>query len=517
MLDKTRRSLKILKVSIKYNIFSLFYTDIERYYIAHRKCSCEMGMKYRNNAIKLRRAFEELGPTFIKLGQTLSNRPDLLPRDYIMELEKLHDEVEPLPFDRMRESFEAECTCDTGSEGHAPLCYRCNDILEIFDEFDTKPIASASIGQVYKAVLNGNEVAVKIARPGVIDLINLDLTILKDVKWILSGILGFKRDFDIDGFLNEFKDMLTRELDYKGEALNIERFRENFKDVEGVKIPQVYWDYTRDSMLVMEFIHGTQIQDLRNIDKAKSAELIRLISEAYQKQIYIDGFFHADPHGGNIIALNGGGIALLDFGAVGVIGQDLQWNMFNMFYAIYEKDVDMATEYFLKIASLKEREIDMSAFEEDMDALIYKQHFSMAGEKHSDDYARLAVKYNMSLPAIFAKLARALFLVEDVCLELNPTFNIMDEAEELVKDATRARFSPKMAARNLRKDVVNYYMMFRDLPDRVDYTFDAVENLLESIDKRTVLKQKRYNNLKKAGYVIMGAAIGAFIILRLYV
>jgi len=483
--------------------------DIKRDHISDKKCSCEIDQKYRNNAVRLRKAFEELGPTFIKLGQTLSNRPDLLPRPYIMELDKLHDDVRSLSFDEMRVSFEGDCICDAAHEKHNPFCYHCHDILELYDEFDTEPIASASIGQVYRAVINGREVAVKIARPDVINTINLDLMVLNDVKRILLGILGFSKDFDIDGFLEDFKNMLTKELDYKAEALNIERFSENFKDNKDVKIPEVFWDYTRDSVLVMEFIHGTPIQDLKDIDNNKRKRLVKLIADSYLKQIYLDGFFHADPHGGNIIALDDVSIALLDFGAVGVLDKQLQWNMFNLLYAVYKRDVDMTAEYLLKIGSLKTRDMDMSAFKEDIDALISKQHFSKAGEKQSDNYLMLAVKYNISLPKIFSRLERALFLIEDVCLKLDSEFNIMDEAEGVVGKSLRATFSPELIVKNFQKDAVNYYLMFRELPAKVDYTFDGVRNLLESMELKTAARQKRYSGLKKT--VVVVAAVIVFL------
>ncbi|MBE0524122.1 MAG: AarF/ABC1/UbiB kinase family protein [Methanosarcinales archaeon] len=501
MFDKMGRYLRIARVFLKYNLFSLFYVDIKRDYISDKRCSCEIDQKYLNNAAKLRRAFEELGPTFIKLGQTLSNRPDLLPRPYIMELDKLHEDVESLPFEKMRRSFENDCICDTVPEEHSPYCYHCNDILDIFDEFDTTPMASASIGQVYRAILNDREVAVKISRPDVIDTINLDMMILKDVNRILLGILGFSKDFDFDGFLEDFRNMLSRELDYKAEALNIERFSENFKDNNDVKIPEVFWDYTRDTVLVMEFIHGTPIQDLQDIETTKKKHLVMLISDSYLKQIYLDGFFHADPHGGNILALENDSIALLDFGAVGVLDKELQWNMFNLLYAVYKRDVDMTAEYLLKIGSLKTRDMDMSTFKEDIDALISKQHFNKAGEKQSDNYMMLAMKYNISMPNIFSRLERALFLIEDVCLKLDPEFNIMDEAEGLVGKSLRAKFSPEMIVKNFQKDAVNYYLMFRELPAKVDYTFDAVKNVVESMEMRTLARQRRYSGLKNGAFI----------------
>ncbi|MCL7475088.1 MAG: AarF/UbiB family protein [Methanosarcinales archaeon] len=512
MLEKSGRYFRIMVVFIKYNLFSLLYTDIKKDYISDKKCGCQIDQKYRNNAVKLKKAFEELGPTFIKLGQTLSNRPDLLPRPYILELDKLHDDVEVLPFESMRRSFEGSCICDTVPEEHSPFCYHCNDILDLYDEFDTDPIASASIGQVYRAVLKGREVAVKIARPDVIDTINLDLMILKDLKRVLFGMLGFGKDFDVDGFLDDFKDMLTRELDYKSEALNIERFRENFKGNENVKIPDVFWDYTRDTVLVMEFIHGTQIQDLRDIDGDTRNRLVTLISESYLKQIYLDGFFHADPHGGNIIALENDSIALLDFGAVGVLDSELQWNLFNLFYGVYKRDVDIAADYFFRIGFVKDRSIDMHAFKEDMDMLISRQHFSKAGEKQSDNYVMLAVKYNISMPRIFSRLERALFLVEDVCMKLDPAFNIMDEAEALVGKSMRARFSPEMVAKNIQKDATNYYMMFRSLPERVEQTFNSLDSLILSMERNTASRQQRYRILKK-GMFMLSIAVLAFAII----
>ncbi|MCL7415390.1 MAG: AarF/UbiB family protein [ANME-2 cluster archaeon] len=506
MFEKSGRYFRIIIVFIKYNLFSLLYTDIKQDYVSDKKCSCQIDQKYRNNAVKLRKAFEELGPTFIKLGQTLSNRPDLLPRAYIMELDRLHDDVEVLPFESMRKSFEADCICDTVPEEHSPFCYHCNDILDLYNEFDTKPIASASIGQVYRAVIDGREVAVKIARPDVIDTINLDLMIMKDLKRLLFGVFGFGKDFDVDGFLDDFKDMLTRELDYKSEALNIERFKENFKDNEDVKIPDVFWDYTRETVLVMEFIHGNQIQDLHDIDRDKSTKLVKLISDSYLKQIYLDGFFHADPHGGNIIALEDGSIALLDFGAVGVLDSELQWNLFNLFYGVFKRDVDIATDYFFRIGSVKDRNIDVHAFKEDMDMVISRQHFSKAGEKQSDNYVMLAVKYNISMPRIFSRLERALFLVEDVCMKLDPAFNIMDEAEALVGKSMRARFSPDMVARTIQKDAANYYLMFRSLPARVDHAFDSLDYVMKSIERNTAARQKRQSILKK-GLFVLGFAI----------
>jgi len=263
MFAKLIRYLQILWVFIKYNLFSLLYTDIAKDYISDNNCSCAIDLSYRSNAIRLRKAFEELGPTFIKLGQTMSKRPDIVPAAYAMELENLQENVTALPFDKMRPSFEANCICESSGAEHHALCYHCHSVHDVFDEFDEIPLASASIAQVYRAKIGNEDVVLKVARPNVLNTINLDLQILFDLKYIFMKILGFGRDMNVDEFLEEFRRMLMRELDYRSEALNMERFRENFKESkdesESVTIPKVYWNYCRDNIIVMEYIQGTPV------------------------------------------------------------------------------------------------------------------------------------------------------------------------------------------------------------------------------------------------------------------
>lgn len=197
LIKKYRRYLQILYVFLKYGLFTIFYEELQaRKHVSDEKCTCVIDQKRMQRARKLRLAFEELGPTFIKLGQMLSQRPDLVPHAYIVELEKLQDTVAPLSFDEMRRSFESECIC-TGL-GHNPYCYHCRDILSIYEEFDLNPIASASLAQVYRAKIDGEKVAIKVLRPNVIDLINLDLMIIYDLRRLLTKLFGFSRDFNFD-------------------------------------------------------------------------------------------------------------------------------------------------------------------------------------------------------------------------------------------------------------------------------------------------------------------------------
>ncbi|MBW6469827.1 MAG: AarF/ABC1/UbiB kinase family protein [Methanosarcinaceae archaeon] len=475
MFRKIRRYLTITRVFFKYNLFSLLYQDLGKINRPAEACSTAFDKKKSTNAKRLRLAFEELGPTYIKLGQTLNKRPDLIPHSYINELEKLQDNVQALEFIEMRKSFETECFCDIagGGQEHSPTCYHCNDILEMFDDFDVIPIASASIGQVYKAVLDGKDVAVKIARPDLLDIVNVDIGIIYDLKPLLTRMLGVGKNVDTDVFLQEFEDMLHRELDYIIEAMNIKRFRENFKDVENVLIPDVYLDYCRQNVLVMDFVEGIPIKDLVDTDPELRSKYVKLISSSYLKQVYIDGFYHADPHGGNIV-VNGDAIAFIDFGAVGKIDEAMIRNMLNLFYAMYTKNIDMAADVFLKIGNLSSDNVDLHRFKWDLDDLITKQHY-LVGERQSDNYAKLAMKYNMSLPSEFSTLERALMLVESVCLDLDPNYNLMSEAKPMITKAMRERYSIKRIIRNVQMEMDEYMEIFKNLPAGINDVIETIQ------------------------------------------
>ena len=474
MFNKSRRYLTIFRVFLKYNLFSLLYKDIHRNYISNSKCTCRLDMENRINAEKLRSAFEELGPSFIKLGQMMSKRPDLVPHTYVMELEKLQDRVQPLEFERMRESFQNECECSATVNKNtiSGVNYGSQDILDIFDEFETKPIASASIGQVYRGVLNGQKVAVKISRPKLIDNINLDLAIIDDLKPIIVKVMGLGSNFDINAFLREFRELLTSELDYRIEARNMMRFYDNLKNYENVIVPRVYRDYSKENILVMDFIEGKMVKDLGDADLEERKNYAKLIAAIYLKQVYIDGFYHGDPHGGNIVVKDGK-IAFIDFGAMGKLDSELKRDMLNLFYGIYIQNVDLATDAFLKIGKIRKEDIDLGRFNRDMDTLIAEQKYG-TGERQSDNYAKLALKYNLSLPSEFSTLERALVLIESVCLDLDPDFNLLDVARPITSQAITDRYSLKKAAEGIQLEGDRYLEILKNYP--ADVT-DIIETI----------------------------------------
>jgi len=484
MFRKIRRYFTIFRVFSKYNLFSLLYSEVNQYYVSNKRTPCEVDIKKREKAVKLRKAFEELGPTFIKLGQILSKRPDIVPGIYIEELGHLQDNVNPLDFDVMKVAFEGLGCSIRGGESSDGIDNSDFDILEIFDEFNTEPLACASIAQVYEAVLDGKKVAVKITRPNLIDTINLDLAILNDLKSIIVKIIGFGSNFDIDAFLYEFRDLLNRELDLSNEARNLKRFQENFADVKEVHVPKVYDDYSSGNILVMDYMEGVTIRKLSDVSADKKMWYAKIISTSYLKQVYLDGFYHADPHSSNII-LQEDGIAYIDFGAVGAIDDALRRNMLNLFYGIYKKRIDVVFEAFLKITGINEKDIDVRHFKMDLDDIISKQNYS-AGERQSDNYATLALNYNLSLPSEFSTLERALILIEANCLELDPRFNLLENAQPVITRVLMKRYSPFEAFEYLQLEGDRYLEVVKNLPEGINDVIETIRGYrIERFEKKT--------------------------------
>jgi ubiquinone biosynthesis protein len=458
MLGKTKRYLEVTQVLLKYNLIPELYHDLRTNYISNPDCTCAFDVENRQTAVKLRQAFEELGPTFIKMGQTMSKRPDIVPQPYVIEMANLQDKVKPVSFEEMAESLDLACVCEyqtreernrkkSEEELKAARERKAKAFINIFDNFDPDPIACGSIAQVYKGVLDGKPVAVKILRPNLIDIINIDLSILDDFKPVMKKIMGVGRNFDIDAFLLEIREMLTREVDLRIEAVSIRRFEDNFKNVKNVSVPKIYSDYSSANVLTMEFINGTQVKDIIDmpVPQSKKSEYTRTITKSYLKQVYIDGFYHADPHGGNMLVQENDIIAFIDFGAVGSIDDELKKNMLEFYYAINNRDVEGATQGFLKIGGADARDVDIRRLRKDMDELIANQNYGLEG-RQSDNYAKLGLKYDIRLPGEFSTLQRAILLIEGVCLELDPRYNIKSIAIPVLMDAYKKLNAPKGAA-----------------------------------------------------------------------
>jgi ubiquinone biosynthesis protein len=492
MFKKLHRYITIFRVFSKYNLFSLLYTEANNYYVSSKRNPCVADVKNQKNAEKLRMALEELGPTFVKLGQILSKRPDIVPPVYVEELSGLQDNVRSIDFEQMKIAFDGfQCRIDESGEQVSDF-----DVLDVFDSFNKVPIASASIAQVYEAQLNGKKVAVKITRPNIIDTINLDLDILDDMKPLMVKALGLGSNFDIDAFLFEFRDLLNREIDLRNEARNLKRFLDNFEDVKEVHVPQVYDEYSNENVLIMDYMEGVPVKKVSNISAEKRKWYAKIISQSYLKQVYLDGFYHADPHSSNIL-IQEDGIAYIDFGAVGTIDDELRRNMLNLFYGIYKKKIDIVFDAFLKISGVYREDINVRRFRIDLDDIISKQNYSV-GERQSDNYATLGLRYNLSLPSEFSTLERALILIEANCFELDPKFNLLENAKDIINQVLLKRYSPFEAAEYLQLEGDRYLDIVKDLPQGINDVIETIRGYrIERFEQKSK-EIKRYRTVDTA-------------------
>src|SRR5215213_29562 len=241
-----------------------------------------------------------LGPTFIKIGQALGTRADLLPLAYIKELAQLQDQVPPFPNEEAFERIESELG---------------RTVAEAYAEFDPEPVASASLGQVYRARMHtGEEVAVKVQRPNLRETVGFDIAVLGRITRVLARFPSVSENADWEGMLREFRETIGEEMDYAREAANADRFRENFREWRAVRVPHIHWTHTTPRVLTMEFIRGTKVTDLEGLKarRISPVKVNRLLVRAYLKQLLEDGFFHADPHPGNLLVMNSGHLAFFD-------------------------------------------------------------------------------------------------------------------------------------------------------------------------------------------------------------
>lgn len=260
----------------------------------------------------------------------------------------------------------------------------------------------------------------------------------------------------------EFRIMLKREVDYRQEALNAEKFRENFAGIEDVKIPKIYWKLSREKVLVMEYIEGRKIAEAM-LDSSLNRKLIaEKIARNFLKQIYIDGFFHADPHPGNVWLVEEK-IAYLDFGAFGKIDTKLKEKIQMLFWAMYKRDAEQAAEYFLSLGEYKE--VDIQKLKWDLDSIITKYHIKDAPQtRQSDSFVNLAKEHNIKLPRIFSLFERALTLTETMCLELDPDFHIMKLAAPLMEEIKQEKTSYENIKKEIEVQLPAYYKLLKDLP-----------------------------------------------------
>jgi predicted unusual protein kinase regulating ubiquinone biosynthesis (AarF/ABC1/UbiB family) len=405
-------------------------------------------------AIWLKEKLIELGPTFIKIGQSMGTRADLLPLPFVVALGELQDNVPPFPNEIAFARIEKE------------LGLKIN---EVYKEFELEPVAAASLGQVYRARLHtGEEVAVKVQRPNLEASIRGDLEILRKVATFAERYPQLNENADWSGMLREFNVTIHEEMDYAAEGRNAERFRDSFKNWTNVHVPKIYWNATTSKVLTMEFIHGTKVTDIEGLrSHAVAPEKVnRLLIRTYLKQLLEDGFFHADPHPGNLLVMPDGRLAFFDFGMVGRISPDLQSKMIDAFFHVVGKDPAGIAQDLIELDFLKPgtnasvvRPVVEKMFEFHLNLKLKDVNF----KELTYDLADVMYDYPFRLPSNFTYIMRALMTLEGIGMVTDPEFNFFETAKPYAKE-----FMLKREGADFRKLFVNK-LMGRDSEGKIDW------------------------------------------------
>ena len=415
--------------------------------------------------VHLREMLDELGPTFVKFGQLLSTRPDVVPPDIIVELRGLQDNVRPFPFEQAEQVIESELGLS---------------LERAFLEFDPEPIAAASIGQVYRAVLpNGRRVVVKVQRPGAPRQIEADLALLYQAARIGKERVRALDFIDARDLVDEFSRSIRQELDYRLEARNAERFRHDFAGDPHVEVPRVFWSYTRARVLTLEHLDGLTLNEMQwsayTLDERR--RLATRLAETWMTMIFRKGFFHGDPHPANILVMAPDRIGLVDFGQVGKLTDDDISKVTRLFIDAASEQVDNLPKRLadLGVRYPKEREEE---FRSQLRELYYKYYGASLSEIDPIQVIRegfqLIYSMNLRLPTRFVLLDKAIATLGSVGIELYEDFNVFEVAKPYARDLVRERFGPRSLARQARRESVRLAGVVADVPYQVH---DVLEEL----------------------------------------
>ena len=409
-----------------YVLFDVFIRALRYVIFRGAEGSARKEARLEKQATWLRQSLIDLGPTFIKIGQALGTRADLLPLAYVKELATLQDQVPAFP--------TAEAFARIESELGRP-------VHECYPEIDSEPIAAASLGQVYRARLaTGEEVAVKVQRPNLEETISIDVAILyRLVKLTNRFFPKANENADWEGMLREFHATIFEEMDYVKEGRNADRFRYNFRTWRAVRVPKIFWSHTNTRVLTLEFIRGTKVVDVEGLhaNGISAVKVNRLLIRTYLKQLLEDGFFHADPHPGNLLVMDSGHLAFFDFGMVGRITPKLQAQMIDAFFHVVGRDVHGLGQDIINLNFLKPG-VDPETVRPVVESLFTHYLNLKLGEVNfkelTYDLAEVIYEYPFRLPSNFTYIMRALMTLEGIGVVTDPGFSFFETAKPFARE-----------------------------------------------------------------------------------
>lgn len=424
----------------------------------------------RNTPERIRLVLEDLGPTFVKLGQLLSTRPDLLPPAYIAELSKLQDDAAPVPAEQIRETIHQELGADPE---------------EVFASFEWIPLASASIGQVHTATLtDGTSVVVKVRRPDVVRQVQDDLEILNTLADRAARVWEPARSYDVPGIVREFSDTLRAELDYLREARNAERFAANFADRPDVQIPRVYRETTTARVLTLERMTGIKVSDRAALDAAgiDPPDVAARGARVVLTMIFEHRFFHADLHPGNLFVHPDGGLALIDFGMVGEVSEEMSERLADVFIASAMRNPDSLASALIDV-SIGSGTVNRRALRAALSSFFAQYSDRPLGEIHftrlATDLLRVLREQHLQLPREVALVVRALIVTEGVGVQLDPQFDLNSVLTPYARRLMRQRLSAAAVAKRLGRASIDAGALLLELPTRL-------RRLLEMTDQNGI-------------------------------
>ena len=405
---------------------------------------------------RVRRALEELGPSFVKLGQVLATRVDLFPPEWIDELGKLQDEAPPLPFEQLRAQLQEDL-------GAAPE--------EIFTDFETNALAAASLAQVHRARLaDGTPVILKIRRPGIRPVVEADIRLLERLAEIVDADSPELKRYRPKEVVRQFVLSLRRELDFAAEARNAERVARNLSEREDIVIPRVYWEWTSERLNVQDCIVGVSGRDVRLLPAAGLSA--RVLAErgatAVLTMILQDGFFHADPHPGNVYYLKGNRIAFIDFGMVGRLSEHRRYQVAQVLNALVSQDAPVVADVLLDWSGDSDTHVNEEALRTEIDAFV-DQYRGVPLERLDvtamlSDVVTILREHGLALPPDLVLLVKAFITLEGLGRQLDPAFDMASEAAPYLQQALLAHMAPKAVARRGWRSLSNAVSLLTDLP-----------------------------------------------------
>ncbi len=459
-IKHTQRYQEIINAFIR-NGFShfLFKMDLTKRASKDTVEGADIDTNLQDMGLKLRHTLQELGPTFIKLGQIVSSRRDSVPEEITTELAKLQDDVTSFPFEKVREIVEGEL----------------GDTLEnLFADFNEEPLATASIGQVHVAHLfTGEQVAIKIRRPDIQPTIETDLEILHNLARLMEDKFDWAKNYRLQDMIEEFASSLRDELDYQVEGRNAERIAKQFTDQPTIHIPNIHWEFSTKVVLTMDMIKGIKANHIDELEaQGYDLKLIaKRIVDSMFHQVLVEGFFHGDPHPGNVYILPDNEIAYLDFGMVGRISEDLRYHFVSLILSLQQGNSAGMIKTFDEMGLLDD-ETNMDGLLNDLNDLQSRFYDTLLteislGHMITELFA-VAYGHNIQLPSSITILGKAILTLEGIVEELDPEFSIMKAVEPFGEKLIKQRFNPKSMLKSSWKQLVEDFEILTSLPKNIN-------------------------------------------------